>query len=247
MGTELLIPLALAAVSGGAQYVNSQNVARKQDQTLAAQIRNQNQLQQQADAKTAQLIQKEGQSTDTQDKAKSQAQFNQALAQKMPQAAPALNVPGAVSAAYKNSKSDAALGISDYANNLSDVTSSIDAPTMERQRDQIQNIDPYQTSIGLLSRQNAGDNYLYNLKLNNIRANPWLSLISGVAGGAAGGLARGTGFGGSSTADAASGIPFAAPSVGSDVTMPWSPWGASSGMSGLTSGLPSRGYPGLGG
>ena len=246
-GAEVAIPLILAAVSGTAQYVNQRNVAHEQDQTLAAQLRAQGQKQQQADARTAQLITQEQQSTDQPDKAKSLATYNKDLALKAPQATTALAAPPSASQAYAKDKQDAALGISDYGNQQADWLSSIAAPQLQRQRDQITNIDPYRNDIGLISRANAGDNFLSNMKLNSIRGNPWLSLISGVSGGAASGMARGTGAGGT-TADAASGIPFAAPGVGSSMTLPWNPWAAGYGAnSGLTGGLPAGGLAGLGG
>ena len=201
MGTEeIWIPLALAAVSGTAAYVNQRNVAHQQDQTLAAQLRAQAAKQQQADAQTSQLINKEAQSTDTQDKAKAQLAYNTAIAQKAPQATTALAAPNSASKAYAADKLNAALGVSDYGNQQADWLSSIQAPEMQRQRDQIENIDPYRTNIGLIARANAGDNFLSNLKLNSIKPNPWLSLVQGVSGGAAGAMAKG-GFGSGDTID----------------------------------------------
>jgi len=198
VGTEgLYVPLILAAVAGTASYVNSQNVAHQQDQTLAANIRAQQAKQQQADARTAQLLTQEQQSTDTQDKQKSQAAFSKELAMKAPQATSALAAPIAASPAYAKQQSDAALGVTNYGNQQADWLSSIAAPQMQRQRDIVQNIDPYKNDIALIARANAGDNFLSNLKLNNIRGNPWLSLVSGVAGGAAGSMARGAGSSGS--------------------------------------------------
>lgn len=192
MGSEAIwVPLIMAAVSGTATYVNNRNVAHKQDENLADRIRNQNKLQHQADLKTADLINKEAHSTDTQDKAKSMARYNASIAEHMPQATGALKTTGAVSDAYKKDGSNAALGIADYANNLSDLTSSIEAPQLQRMRDQRENINPYGTAIGLIGRENSGDNFLSNLKLNNIKANPWLSLVAGTTGAAAKGMASG--------------------------------------------------------
>lgn len=223
-GAEI-IPLVVAAVGTTATVINQRNVAHQQDQALAAQIRAQQAKQQQADARTAQLINKEATSTDTQDKAKSLAAYSTELAKKAPEATTALGAPSAASRAYAQQKSDAALGVADYGGQQADWLSSIQAPQLQRQRDIIQNIDPYKTDIGLISRANAGDNFLANLKLNNIRANPWLSLASGIAGGAANAMAKGGYGAGSTTADAASGDPYSqdymAPNLRSNLPNPW--------------------------
>jgi hypothetical protein len=200
-----VVPAILAAVGTAATVVNQRNVAHQQDQTLAAQIRAQGQKQQQADARTSQLINQEATSTDTQDKAKSQAAYAKQLAQHAPQATEALNAPPSASQAFAKSKQDAALGVADYGNQQADWLSSIAAPTLQRQRDVRENIDPYKTDIGLISRANAGDNFLSNMRLRNIQPNPWLSLVSGVAGGASTAMAKG-GYG----SDAGTGAPYTA-------------------------------------
>jgi len=222
VGTEAIwVPLVLTAVSAAAQYRNQQITAHKQDQTLAAQLRAQAEKQHEADAKTADLIRKQAQSTDTQDKAKSLAGYNRELALKSGQATQQLGAKGAVSDAYAKKKEDAALGVTNFGNNLADLTASIDAPVQQRQREQIETIDPYRTDIGLIARRNAGDNFLSNMRLRNIRPNPWLSLTSGLAGSAASAYGAGA-FGGANTADAAAGQPwYMAPNTTNSLPNPW--------------------------
>ena len=147
----------------------------------------------------------------------------QQLAAKQPQAVGALAAPPSASQAYNKEKSDAQLGVANYGGQQADWLSSITAPQLQRQRDVRDIIDPYKTDIGLISRANQGDNFLSNLKLNNIRANPWLSLVSGVAGGASSAMAKG-GYGGgaSDTAGAAAGQPFyMQPNLTNNLPNPW--------------------------
>lgn len=208
MGFAAAIPYIVAAVGTAATIVNQRNVAHRQDQQLAAQIRAGAQKQQQADQRTAQLIQSQANLSDQPDKAKSQAAYNKDLALKQPQATSALQGPAAASAAFAKQKSDAALGVTKYGNQQADWLSSIQAPQMERQRNLIENLDPYRTDIGLISRANQGDNFLANMRLRGIQPNAGLSLLSGIAGGASSAMARG-GYGASDTATAAAGDPYA--------------------------------------
>lgn len=223
MGSEAIwVPLAMAAIGGTASYVNNRNVAHKQDQNLAAQIRASGQKQQEADQRTAQLISQQAKDTDAQDKAKSLASYNQSLALKAPQATSIFKVPGAVSDAYAKAGSDAALGVTKYGADQADITSSMEAPMLQRQREHA-DMDSYKNDIGMIARRNAGDTFLANMRLRGIQGNPWLSLVSGVSGAAAGSMARSGNYGGSSL-DAASGTPYM-PANGDmyDYTMPVNP------------------------
>lgn len=224
MGTEAVwVPLVMAAVSGAATYINNRNTARRQDHELAAQLRAQGDKQREADARTAQLLTQQAQSTDAKDRTESLATYNRELAMKAPQANKLLAAPGAVSDAYQKSGSDASLGIADYGKRIADLTASIDAPQQQRMRDRREIIDPYQTDIGMIARRNAGDNFLSNLRLRNIQPNPWLSLTAGIAGAAAGSYAKGMGAG---TAGASMGAPadaysYMAPSTVNSMPNPW--------------------------
>lgn len=221
-----LIPYIIAAVGTAATIVNQRNVAHKQDQELASQIRAQGQKQQLADARTATLIQSQKDLSDAPDKAKSQAAYNKDLALKAPQSTAALQGPAAASAAYAKDKSDAALGVAQYGNQQADWLSSIQAPGMSRQRNIIENIDPYRNDIGLIARNNQGDNFLSNMRLRGIRPNAGLSLIAGIAGGASSAMAAGGYGAGSGTQAAAAGDPYAADYMAPNLVnnLPKNPW-----------------------
>lgn len=182
MGAEVLIPLALSAVATGAQIYNQRQTAHRQDQALANQIRAQSAKQREADQQTAQLIAQQAKSTDADEKSTALGQFQQAIQRNQGNAQRPLAMQGDVSAAYKKAGSDAALGMGKYAGQIADLVSSIDAPFQQRQNDSYLT-DRYKTNIGLIRRNNEGDNYLAQLRLRSIRPNPWISAGSSLLGG----------------------------------------------------------------
>jgi hypothetical protein len=184
MGTEVAIALALAAASAGATYYNNQQTAKRQDRQLASQLRADAAKQRQADEQTANLINKTRQSTDADEKASSLASFTQAIKANQANANRPLATLGNVSEAYKQSGSDAALGMAGKAAGLADLISSIDAPTQQRQND-VRDVDNYRTQIGLIQRASRGDDFLSQMKLARIKRNPWIDAFAGITGGAA--------------------------------------------------------------
>jgi len=203
MGSEAIwVPLALSALGAGASYYNTQQTAKKQDNALAQQIRNQQNLQHQADARTAQMIQQQGQQTDTKEKAAGLAANQAVLQANAGQAQKVFQVPGAVSQAYQTAGANAAQGITNFGNQQADLQSSINAPSQQRQNNRV-NIDNYGNDLGLIARKASGQNFLDQLKLQSVRRNPWIDVGSGLLNGAAG--AYGGSGGWSSLLGAASG------------------------------------------
>ena len=190
MGSEAVwIPLVMAAVGTAASAYNTNQTAKRQDNQLAAQLRQQAAKQHEADAKTAQLIQAQAASSDADERAGSLAQYTKTLQQHQRQAVNPLQVQGAVSDAYKRAGSDAALGIANFGANQANMVSSIDAPTQQRQNDQFV-MDRYKNDIDNISRFSRGDDFLADMKLRAIRRNPWIdagaSLANSYAGSSAG-------------------------------------------------------------
>jgi hypothetical protein len=189
MGTEpawvpLVLSLAGTAIGTGATIYNQRQTAKKQDDQLAAQLRSEAAKQKQADAQTQALIQNVKNSTATDEKAGALGQFTQAIQANRANAERPLQSQGAVSDAYKKAGSDAALGMATKASGLADLVSSIDAPFQQRQDDKTL-LDNYDQGIGLLRRENQGDDFLAELKRRRIRPNPWISAAGDLASGAA--------------------------------------------------------------
>jgi len=195
MGTEeIWVPLALAALSTGAGVYNQRLTSRKQDAALAAQIRNQGAKQKEADVKVGQLIGQEKALTPKPQQAAEEQAMAAVRSANAPSATAALNVPGAVSKAYEGAKGNAALGISDYGNTMGDLMARTDAPRQAR-LDFAKNLGDYSTGIGQISRAARGQQFLDQMRLNAIRANPWLTATQQIAGAAASSYGGGGGWG----------------------------------------------------
>ena len=186
MGTEAVwIPLVMAAVGAGASVYNTRQTERRQDNALAQQIRNQSARQREADAKAAELVRREAGSNDTDERASSLAKFTDAIQKARGNAERPLETVAAVSDAYKKAGSDSALGMTSTAGNFADLVSRIDAPMQQRQNDDLAR-GRYATDIDMIRRFASGDDYLDQMRLRNIRRNPWIDAGASVASGYAG-------------------------------------------------------------
>lgn len=216
MGTEeIWVPLALTALSAGAGVYNANQTARKQDNTLAAQIRQHSALQREADQNVQKLIGKErALSSVPQQQAEANA-MSAVRAANADRATAGLNVPGAVPKAYEAAKGNAALGITDYGERIGNLLSRMDAPQQAR-LDFTKNLHDYGSDISQLQRRLQGQDYLSMMKLNAIRPNPWITGLQGLASGAASAYAGG---GGGSYGTAAA---ERAPNLANDLPDPWS-------------------------
>lgn len=187
-----------ALVSAGAGYENNRQVAKKQDNTLAAQLRRQGELQQQANQKTSQLIQKTAGSDDASAKSGLLQSYLQEMQQKSAGTNAGLKQVGNVSSAFTKAANDAALGVSQYGNTRANLVSAIDAPGLQRQGEAA-DLMQYGTDVGGIKQQSAADEFLANIRLRGIKANPWLTALQSAAGSYA--KSRGGSTGSSSGSD----------------------------------------------
>ncbi|WP_395644184.1 hypothetical protein [Rudaea sp.] len=111
-----------------ASYYNTQQTAKRQDNALASQIRQQSENQRKADARTGQMIQQQSQQTDQKEKSAGLLANQNVLQAKAAQAQKVSQASGAVSNAYQQAGANAAQGITSYGNQQSDLLSSINAP-----------------------------------------------------------------------------------------------------------------------
>lgn len=184
-----------ALVAAAGTYENNQQVAHKQDNNAAAALRQQGLLQQQANQRTSQLINKTAASNDVAPKSALLQQFTDALRAKQGNATSGLNQAGNVSSAFTKDALDASSGISQFGANRAGILSSIDAPGLQRQGEAA-DLMRYGTDVGQIQRQSQADEFLSNMRMRGIRANPWLTALSSAAGAYAktggGGAASGT-------------------------------------------------------
>ena len=171
-------------------------VAHRQDNQLAAQLRQQAASEDKVRARQAQFIQQQQGQTDEPQKTAAAKSYDAALAANQHQATSPLANVGNVSDAYKKAGSDAALGISNYGTNLGHLTASIDAPGMQRQANQ-RNLNDLAIDTNMINRGQKGQDFLDQMKLNSIHANPYVGMMLQIARSYAGAKAGAAGGGGS--------------------------------------------------
>ena len=202
IATSTAVMLALAAAAAGTQYYNTQKTAQRQDDAMAAQLRQQGKRQQDADAKVNELIAKTAASNPDAEKNDILGKYMQQMQVTGGNATNGLAQVGATSDAYKQSANNAALGIGDYGKHVAGLLSRMDAPAMQRNDERL-DAARFESDLNRIKRFSAGDDFLAKLKYDQIRRNPYLDLASGLMSGAAGAMGGGWGTGSTQGASAA--------------------------------------------
>lgn len=174
------IGAVIALAAAAAQQYNSNEVAKKQDRTAADAIRASSVKQRRADAAVNELVNQTEASTPKQSADNSLDQYRQAMLATTAGSNAGLNQQGNTSAEYKQGGADASLGIADYGSKFAGLMSRIDAPSQQRQKELL-NQGQYATTIGMINRANAGDQYLSDLKLRGIKRDPWIDAAASAA------------------------------------------------------------------
>ncbi len=205
MGAEAIwIPLAMSAIGAGVNYNEQRKVAKRQDNILAGQIQQNSARQAEADRAVSDTLRNAATSTSEDSKTSAAAQYLDQVRAAQAGATRGLGQVGAVSGAYQQAANDAALGVGDYASQTANLMARIDAPAQQR-RQEADASDRLRSDLSLIGRKAAGDDYLAQLRLRNVRANPWAGAAAQLMGGAAQGMAgRTAGAGGMSGAAAGS-------------------------------------------
>jgi hypothetical protein len=168
------LPYIVAAVSAGATYVNNRNMARRQDEIAATNIRRQRRLQQDADAQTNQLIQQVESSN-------AEPYRNTALQQYLAQLGEAGGqidfTRTGVGGEFDSMARDAAVGVNDYGRDIAGLFSRIDAAGTQRMHEGFRRGD-YESALNKIRRYSQGLANVASIKSQGVHANPWLSAIS---------------------------------------------------------------------
>lgn len=196
--TAALVALGTSALGAGANYYNTRQTEKRQDNELANQIRQRAQLQGEADTAVNRLLASRAASDGTGERVATANQYLDQVRQAQGAATAGLRQGGAVSDAYRQSANDAALGIGDYGATAANLMARIDAPNQVRQRESIENAQ-LGSDLGRVARRSAGQDYIGQMRLQGIRRNPWLDAFSQLASGASSAIA-GSSFGGDQTA-----------------------------------------------
>ena len=191
MGTEALwVPLAVGALSAGAQYYNGQRTANRQDNALAEQIRNQSALRQRAGQRIAQTVAETAASTPETDRQGVLQQYIDQLRAHRAAATGAFGMPVGGSQAFQQDAQQAAEGVQGYGDKVASLMARIDAPTLQRQREAFR-IGDLGVDLGGIRSAANGQNFLDELRLRSVRRNPWVDAFSQLGMGYAQGRATG--------------------------------------------------------
>lgn len=170
--------LALSAAAAGTQYVNTERTAKRQDNALATQIRNQGAKQRQADARVGEQIDDLAASNADAARNESLDSYMQTLRRNHGQTKAGL-APSFGSETFQRDAADAAQGVDRYATETADLMSKIDAPVCQRQQEGF-GFGRLGTDLGLLQRDASGQNYVDQLRLMAIRRNSGLDFAAGL-------------------------------------------------------------------
>jgi len=189
MGTEAIwIPLAMTALGAGVNYNEQRKTAKRQDNILAGQIQQNSARQAEADRAVSDTLRTAATSSGEDSRQGAAAQYLDQVRAAQAGATRGLGQVGAVSGAYQQAANDAALGVGDYASQTANLMARIDAPAQQRQQE-AQSSDRLRSNLGLIGRKAAGDDYLAQLRLRNVRPNPWAGVAAQLMSGAAQGMA----------------------------------------------------------
>lgn len=175
------VAVGAAVVAAAGTMYNNKQVADKQDNNAAAALREQGMLQQQANAKTNELVQKTAASNDVGAKSNLLQSYLTEMQQKMGNATTPIAQVGNISNAYTKAANDATAGISTFGNNQSNLLASIDAPGVQRQQEGA-NLSRYGSTVGNIERQSKAVDFLAQMRARGIAPNPWIGAVSSVAG-----------------------------------------------------------------
>lgn len=172
--TWIAAGIALAAAAASAY--NTQRTARKQDQQLAAGIREKSRVQRKADQRIADELDQLKQSTSRDDQQGAMAQYQEALrgTQQQAQAGQAL---AGLSQEYDAATGAAQAQTGNYLSQVVDSLSRIDAAGLQRQREGMR-VGELGTDLRVLGREAEGIDFLANMRAQGVRRSPYLDALA---------------------------------------------------------------------
>lgn len=191
------IPYIAAAAAAGAQYYNTRQTGKRQDEALAAGIRQQSKTQRKADERVQQTIGEIAGSSPADATAAAREGYQQAVRGTDQMAASGQALSG-LSEAYDQAARAANTTAAGRTGAVADLLSRIDAPLQQRQSEGFR-VGDLGTDLSILKRTSQGQDFLSRLKAQGVRRNPWIDAFSaglqGYASAGAGGAEPQTAFG----------------------------------------------------
>jgi len=185
------IPYVAAAVAAGASVYNTNRTAKKQDQALAAGIRQKAAVQRRADEKIASELTQLENSTSADEQQSTLNQYQNALRGTDQQAQAGQALSG-LSKEYDAATGAAQQRTKGYVDQVANSLSRIDAAGLQRQGEGMRVAD-LGTNLRVLGREGEGIDYLSNLKAQGIRRNPYIDALSSALNSYGGGVSGAAG------------------------------------------------------
>jgi hypothetical protein len=199
MGTEeFWVPVALAALSGGAQYANQSKANSRQNAAETQNIIDQQQLQSQANSQVNALTKQIQQNSPAQIAGQATGDYVSQLRKNAAgstqggsttggpttygasTSALAPNVIG--SSRYQADKGTSQQQVEDYGNQYASEMGNLDAAVRQRQNEGL-SMNTLATNLNTLNQQSWGKNFVNQLRAQAAgNANPWVSLFAGALG-----------------------------------------------------------------
>lgn len=187
MGVDpVTLGLIATAVGGGLAARNQYQVAKQQDQTAAAGIRQQSARQRDIDARVNEEVQAVGRSNPDEARSKATTDFLSSLRRNRGQ----MSGPKLGAGSVRFDADSNALGgqVQDFGTNLAGNFAAINAPGIQRQQEG-QGFSQLAADIGAQARAAGGDDFLNQLRQRGIRGNTGMEIAGGLLSGAGSGLA----------------------------------------------------------
>lgn len=169
-GTALALAGTLAA--SGLQAYNTNRTASRQDASAAQGIRDQSRIQQKADVKVNDEVDKLASSRSGDERAQRLTDYMKTLTTARGKTNAGLEnvaLGDAFNAAGATAKGDLAAS----GNRTADLTAGVDAAGLQRQGE-ANSFGRLATDLGLIGRESSGQRFLTDLRTRSIRRNPWI-------------------------------------------------------------------------
>jgi hypothetical protein len=201
--------VAAAVIAAAASAYNTRRVAKKQDQEIAAGIREKSKVQRRADAKVNEELQQLEKSTSKGEQQSTMSQYQQAIRGTEAQAQAGQALAG-LSKEYDAATGAATQQRQGYLGDVINSLSRIDAAGLQRQREGFSAAD-LGTNLRVMGREGQGIDFLANMRAQGVRRNPYIDAL------AAGLSAYGGGAGGGASSAATSSAGSYASGLGSGI------------------------------
>lgn len=196
------VAVGVAVASAAVQQYNQHQTAKKADKIAAQGIAEQAKLQREANTKLNDQLDVLETSTPEEEYQSRSGQIRDQLRRKQAIGLAGIQNTGGGDAVTTMAEAGRGKAV-DYGDFINAAVSGMDAPKLQRQGENFMFADT-NSALNIVRRNSAQEDFMTRLRMNGVRQNPWLSMLSAglsaYAGGAAGGFGGGKTMAGSGTA-----------------------------------------------